>query len=104
MGSIESFSKRCLFLKGAAYKDTPQLESYRYDPPITRSSTSKTAPPNSDKNRLIVHGLGSFKFEHRNILESILCAWNDPIRICNEREKRLLYSMLPCAYERAKKR
>jgi len=89
---------------GAAYKDTPGLIPSRYDPPITRSSTSKTAPPNSDKNRLIVHGLGSFKFEHRNILESILCAWNDPIRISSEREKHFLYYMLPCAYERAKKR
>ena len=104
MGSIEPFSKRCLFLKGAAYKDTPQLESYRYDPPITRSSTSKTAKPPNSNNRLIVHGLGSFKFEHRNILESILCARNDPIRICDDEEKHFLYYMLPCAYEGAKRR
>jgi len=103
VGSIESFSKRCLFLKGAGYKDTPELLPFRYDPPTTRSSKSKTAPPNSD-NRLIIHGLDSFKFEHRDMLESILCAWNDPIRICNEREKRLLYYMLPCVYEGAKKR
>ena len=104
MGSIESFSKRCLFLKGAAYKATPELKSSRYDPPITRSSTSKTAEHSNSDNRLIVHGLGSFNFEHRDILESILCARNDPIRICDEEEKRFLYYMLPCAYERAKKR
>ncbi|CAG8631398.1 10230_t:CDS:2, partial [Ambispora gerdemannii] len=73
-------------------------------PPTTRSSTSKTAERSSNDNRLFVRGLGSFKFEHRNILESLLCARNDATLLCTPEDRRFLYYMLPCAYENAKKR
>ena len=91
-------------LTGAAYKDTPELKSFKYSPPTTRSSVSKTAERSNSDNRLFVRGLGSFNFEHRNILESLLCARNDATLLCAPEDRRFLYYMLPCAYESAKKR
>ncbi|CAG8589603.1 11970_t:CDS:10 [Ambispora leptoticha] len=88
---------------GAAYKDTPELNSFKYSPPTTRSSASKTAESSSSDNQLLVHGLGSFKSEYRNILESLLCARNDATLLCAPEDRRFLYYMLPCAYESAKK-
>ncbi|KAG9292765.1 hypothetical protein G9A89_001295, partial [Geosiphon pyriformis] len=75
-------------------KGTPKLISDEYTRPNTRSSNEH---PKSVK-WLIVHGLGSFRFEHWDILENILCAWADPIRFCNEEETNFLYYMLPCVY------
>ena len=92
-------------LTGAAYRDTPELKSFKYSPPTTRSSASKTAEHSSSDNRLFVHGLGSFKFEHQRIIESLLCARNDQtLMCCAPEDKHILYYMLPCVYESAKKR
>ncbi|CAG8733215.1 7868_t:CDS:2, partial [Ambispora leptoticha] len=89
---------------GAAYKDISELHSFKYSPSTMRSSASKIAESSSSDNQLLVCGLGSFKSEYQNILESLLCAWNDATLLCTPEDRHFLYYMLPCAYKSAKKR
>ena len=84
-------------LAGAGYKDTAKLELFEYSPPTTRSSSAKK---DNSGNRISVHGLDSFKSEYRDILESLLCAWNDATLLCNPEDRSFLYCMLPVTYDK----
>ena len=109
---MDCFDKQLFAFVGSAYANDSSLKEYYYDethkqlidnPSQPYELRNKSDSTCNSYNRLAACGLGVFNLEPKTkeIFESLLCSWTDPIRFARENNvEHLLYRMMPYAYSR----